>query len=162
MYFANTCVEDEPWVKYQIWTFFKPTNHSQEGCIHLVCMCHWSFKMTTQNKLVFSKNETGENSWCNNSIDFNALTLPRLTGPGFPQTIMTWWRHQMETFSALLAICAGNSPVRTKASDAELSCFSLICAWIFRWVNTRETGDLRRYRSQYDVIVMQIAQVFHS
>ena len=24
---------------------------------------------------------------------------------------MKWWRHQMETFSALLAICAGNSPV---------------------------------------------------
>ena len=23
----------------------------------------------------------------------------------------TWWRHQMETFSALLAICARNSPV---------------------------------------------------
>ena len=23
----------------------------------------------------------------------------------------TWWRHQMETFSALLAFCAGNSPV---------------------------------------------------
>ena len=23
----------------------------------------------------------------------------------------TWWRHQMETFSALLAICADNSPV---------------------------------------------------
>ena len=22
----------------------------------------------------------------------------------------TWWRHQMETFSALLTICAGNSP----------------------------------------------------
>ena len=27
---------------------------------------------------------------------------------GFPDS---WWRHQMETFSALLAICAGNSPV---------------------------------------------------
>ena len=25
--------------------------------------------------------------------------------------ISTWWRHQMETFSALLAICAGNSPI---------------------------------------------------
>ena len=24
---------------------------------------------------------------------------------------LTWWRHQMETFSAILAICAGNSPV---------------------------------------------------
>ena len=23
----------------------------------------------------------------------------------------TWWRHQMETFSALLVFCAGNSPV---------------------------------------------------
>ena len=23
----------------------------------------------------------------------------------------TWWRHQMETFSALLALCEGNSPV---------------------------------------------------
>ena len=22
-----------------------------------------------------------------------------------------WWRHQMETFSVLLAFCAGNSPV---------------------------------------------------
>ena len=34
----------------------------------------------------------------------------------FPLTIQletpyTWWRHQMETFSALLALCAGNSPV---------------------------------------------------
>ena len=27
------------------------------------------------------------------------------------QTTFPWWRHQMETFSALLAICAGNSPV---------------------------------------------------
>ena len=24
---------------------------------------------------------------------------------------ITWWRHQMETFSALVAICAGNAPV---------------------------------------------------
>ena len=28
--------------------------------------------------------------------------------PGYPSS---WWRHQMETFSALLALCAGNSPV---------------------------------------------------
>ena len=24
---------------------------------------------------------------------------------------LAWWRHQMETFSALLSICAGNSPI---------------------------------------------------
>ena len=27
------------------------------------------------------------------------------------ETSMSWWRHQMETFSALLALCAGNSLV---------------------------------------------------
>ena len=39
----------------------------------------------------------------------------------------SWWRHQMETFSALLALCAGNSPATGnsphKASDAELLYF---------------------------------------
>ena len=28
-----------------------------------------------------------------------------------PDLLAAWWRHQMETFSALLTICAGNSPV---------------------------------------------------
>ena len=32
--------------------------------------------------------------------------------------------------------------------------FSLICVWINGWVNNREAGDLRRYRTHYDVIVM--------
>ena len=26
--------------------------------------------------------------------------------------VSTWWRHQMETFSALLVLCAGNSPLQ--------------------------------------------------
>ena len=30
---------------------------------------------------------------------------------GIVAETVTWWRHQMETFSALLAICAGNSPI---------------------------------------------------
>ena len=32
--------------------------------------------------------------------------------------------------------------------------FSLICVWINDWVNNRQTDDLRRQRSHYDVIVM--------
>ena len=42
---------------------------------------------------------------------------------------ITWWRHIMETFSALLVICVGihqstvNSLHKAKASDAELWCF---------------------------------------
>ena len=40
---------------------------------------------------------------------------------------------------------------RTKASDAELWCF----LWSAPWINTCEAGDMRCYRAQYDVIVMQ-------
>ena len=32
--------------------------------------------------------------------------------------------------------------------------FYLICAWASRWVNNRETGDLRRHHAHYDVSVM--------
>ena len=34
----------------------------------------------------------------------------------YPENTMTWWRHQMVAFSALLAICAGNSPVNGEFS----------------------------------------------
>ena len=47
----------------------------------------------------------------------------------------------------------------TEASDAELWFFSLICAWINRWVNNRKAGDLRRYRAHYDVIVMRFVEL---
>ena len=65
-------------------------------------------------------------------------------------TKITWWRHQMETFSALLAICAGNSP---GTGHAELCCF-LWSAWINGWVKNREACDLRRHHAHYDVTVM--------
>ena len=69
-----------------------------------------------------------------------------------------WWRHQMETFSALLALCGESTAhrwiPRTKASDAELWCFLWSAPWINGSVNNREAGDLRRHRAPYDVIVM--------
>ena len=63
----------------------------------------------------------------------------------------------METFSALLAICAeftgpGDFPHNDQWRRALM--FSLTCVWINDWVNTREAGDLRRYRGHYDVSVM--------
>ena len=39
------------------------------------------------------------------------LSVDRLCLPEDTITDCAWWRHQMETFSALLAICVGNSPV---------------------------------------------------
>ena len=76
----------------------------------------------------------------------------------WPGLDYTWWRHQMETFSTLLAICAGNSPVPVnsphKGQWRGALVFSLICARKNGWVNNRETGDLRRHRDHYDVTVM--------
>ena len=61
----------------------------------------------------------------------------------------------METFSALLAICVGNSSVTGEfpAQRSVTRMFSLICAWIKGWVNNGEAGDLRRHRAHYDVNV---------
>ena len=92
----------------------------------------------------------------------------------------TWWSHQMETISALLAICADrwiawwrykmetfsallasvrrihrspvNSPHKGQWQGALV--FSLICIWINGSVNNRGAGDLRRHRAHHDVIVM--------
>ena len=64
----------------------------------------------------------------------------------------------METFSALLALCAGNSPVTVnsphKGQWRGALMFSLICVWINDWVNNREAGELTRHH--YDVTVMQL------
>ena len=58
-----------------------------------------------------------------------------------------WWRHQKETFSALLVICAGNSPVAGEfpAQRPVTRSFD---------VNTGVAGDLKRHCAHYDVIVM--------
>ena len=59
----------------------------------------------------------------------------------------------METSSALLAICAGNSPATVNPVTRSFDVFFDL-AWIDGWVNNREAVDLRRHRAHYDVIVM--------
>ena len=60
---------------------------------------------------------------------------------------------QMETFSALLAICAGNSPVSDEFPVQRPVTRSLNIFFDLRlnWVNNLEAGDLRRYRAHYKV-----------
>ena len=69
----------------------------------------------------------------------------------------TCWRHQMETFSALLALCAKNSPVTdefpSQGPVTRSFGVSLIRSWINGWVNNREAGDVRRHRAHYHVSV---------
>ena len=64
----------------------------------------------------------------------------------------------METFSALLALHEGNSPVNSphKGQWCRALMFSLIYAWINGWVNNRQDGDLKRHRAHYNVTVMEL------
>ena len=63
--------------------------------------------------------------------------------------IITWWSHQMETFSALLAIYGGNSTVPGEFPTQ-------IWARINGWVKNREADDLRRHRAHHDVIIIYL------
>ena len=87
---------------------------------------------------------------CLGQIDDDTLSIKRSS---------PWWRHEMETFYVLLALFLRGihrPPVNShhKCQWQGALMFSLICAWINRWVNNREAGDLRRHRIHYDVTVM--------
>ena len=73
---------------------------------------------------------------------------------------IAWWSHQMEAFSALLALCAGNSPVTGEfpAQRPVMRSFDVFfdLGWINGWINNREAGDMRRHRAHYDVVVMNM------
>ena len=66
----------------------------------------------------------------------------------------------MQTFYALLAICADNSPVIGEFPDKGqwrgALMFYLICVWINGWINNGEAGDFSRHRAHYDVTLIGI------
>ena len=71
-------------------------------CFHLMtssCLCHFlNFCFRAIVILWYLDTLKPRQNGCHFEVDI-------------PKVIFSWWRHQMETFSALLAICAGNSPV---------------------------------------------------
>ena len=64
----------------------------------------------------------------------------------------------METFSALLALCAGNSAVNSPHIGQWPGSLMFLWSapWIDGWVNNREAGDLIRHRAHYDATVMTL------
>ena len=108
--------------------------------------------------------------WCLNyvsAIEFYQRTKKH----GKPRRVSifllrTWWRHQMETFFALLAICAGNSPVIGEFPAQRPVTRGFDVFFDLR-LNKRiskhcEDGDLRRYRVHYDVTVMNCSACLNS
>ena len=75
--------------------------------------------------------------------------------------LWSWSRHQMETFSTLLALCMGNSLVTGEFHSQRpvTQMLSLICAWINTWVNDCKAGVLRCHRTHNDVTVIAMVIV---
>ena len=96
----------------------------------------------------------------NDCMDCRTITYAELSVIAF-----TSWRHQMETFSALLDLCAGNSPVTGESPSQRpvmrSFMFSLICAWTNGLVNIRDAGDLRCHPTHYDCNHCHYNEKFH-
>ena len=79
---------------------------------------------------------------------------------------IAWWRHQMEIFSVLLAICAENSPVTSEfpAQRPVTRSFDIFPDLRLnkRLSTNRDAGDLRRHRACYDFNVMSWWERSHS
>ena len=74
---------------------------------------------------------------------------------------LAWWRHEMETFSALLSLCAGNS-LFTGEFPSQRPVTRSFDVYFDMHLNKRlsklrDAGDLRHHRAHYHVTVMNKA-----
>ena len=84
----------------QWWKYYQNDN----TCVQSICLNR--IMITSE---MFNDINSDVNGKCHSPIHVTSLISAHLNMVGV--TITPWWRHQMETFSVLLAICAGNSPV---------------------------------------------------
>ena len=89
---------------------------------------------------------------------FQTIILARMPAPvrvsSVRQDDVIKWKHLLRHWPFVRGIHRWpmNSPHKGQWRGALM--FSLICAWINGWVNSRVTGDLRRYHAHYDFPVM--------
>ena len=82
------------------WNFNQNTNFHSQICILRYCL---------RNGRHFLQGKWVKHFWyTTDSLFIYCRRKNVITGSTSSET-WTWWRHQMETFSALLAVCAGNS-----------------------------------------------------
>ena len=89
------------------------------GHFILVTMCYWLLSTSHWHLVILDMNchKIQQYSWiisvpslpCCVHFNWTFEILVNLYWPSMSPSCTPWWRHQMETFSALLAIC--NSPV---------------------------------------------------
>ena len=75
-------------------------------------------------------------------------------------TKATWWRHQMETFFALVAICEENPPISTGFPSPVTRSFDVFFDLHLnkRLSKQLNAHDLNCHHAPYDTIVMMLNQ----
>ena len=84
------------------------------GVIYLRLGFYYSWpKHLYENVLLCEKHKKTHRKYSLNPVRLTEkyVSVAQMCLSLFDHSFQSWWRHQMETFSALLAICAGNSPV---------------------------------------------------
>ena len=71
-----------------------------------------------------------------------------------------WWSHQMDTFSAVLGLCAENSPMTCEFSEQRPVTWGFDVFFdlhLNKWLSKQSWGwifETRRHRAHYDVIAI--------
>ena len=140
------------------WNYRIILSHCFYFCAHILlkwqsrvchrCVYRCSMKSTSFSLIRYLLHWWWHTKWLTRSAEIELLQ-------------MTWWRHQTETLFALLAICAGNSPVPGEfpAQKSVMQSFDVF----YMRPNKRfgkdcEAGDSRRHLAHYSVTVMKSNQ----
>ena len=140
--------------------------------IHVI-LCKWEIRHTIWQLRIFSYGLHGSIA---GNIDitppdvvvFNVILVSNTVhqhsawGMDMYHVHTTWWRHQIETFSALLAFCWGNSPV-TGEFPSQRPVTRSFGVYFDPRLNKRlsklsKRCDFRRNRAHYDVTVLKIVR----
>ena len=128
------------------WAPFWPNEPCYQGCSDFLCLHYrsilpispWSFSCHQGNiTIVQTSVKQPPKIWKNKSHkSHDEKTATKQSK--HKRWHISCRRHQMETLSALLALCTGDSPVSGEFPEGQwrgVLMFSLICAWINAWVN---------------------------
>ena len=107
-----------------------------------------------RTKFYISKMSQSIFRWCIYIVVHPLLTKHKGGGNVAMHDDVIKWKHFPRNWPFVRRIHRSpvNSPHKGQWRGALM--FSLICVWINGWVNNREAGDLRRYRANYDVTVI--------
>ena len=103
--------------------------------------------------------------WCEMNIE--SLHIRCYLAVDLAKRDNTWWRHKMETFSALLALCAGTSPVTGEFPSQRpvrqsfdvffgLRLNELLSKQSWAWWSETLPCPVSRHCNEYDVLVTYI------